>query len=238
MYPLVDDLIKGRLNELEVDQVWTEMLNNPELFNYYRTQIGLTVELSKSGYKRRVKKTITKAWYGVAAAALLLIIVSVFMFNASGPNEKEYQAFIAFNAYDLESFDAYRSNDSDDSTLNSKITQATTALLLGDIENSIEMYSNLIEKNDYGNEVTALLYFNRALVYFANKDYAMSFSDLKKSLLLTKEKTLESKIIFHQLKVLVAQENFKEAKSFAIKYLKMPQTLTKSQRAFIEKIAA
>jgi len=237
MYPLVDDLIKGRLNEQEVDQVWTEILNNPELFAYYRTQIGLTVELSKSGYKRQVKKSISKWWYAVAAAALLVISVGLYLFSASAQNEKEFQAFIAFNAYDLESFDAYRSNKSDDSTFNSKITQATTSLLLGEIENAINMYSTLIENSIFENEVNALLYFNRSLVYFAKKDYEMSFSDLKKALSLTKDETLKNKIVYQKLKVLVAQEKFKEARSYAIKCLQSNLTLTKSQRAYIKSIA-
>lgn len=238
MYPLVDDLIKGRLNEQQVDQVWAEMLQNTDLFAYYRTQIGLSVELNKSVTIKSVKSKKLNWWYAVSAAAILILSISAYFFHISNQYEKEYQAFIAFNAYDLESFDAFRAINTDDSTFNTMVTQATTALLLGDVEKAVELYTNLINNNNYEVELKALLHFNRALVFYAKKDYNKSLTDLETSLNLTNEVELENKIDCQKLKVFVAQGKLKEAKSFAQECLNTNLSLTKSQRAFIEKIAA
>lgn len=238
MYALVDDLIKGLLDEQQVDQVWAEMLDNPELFAYYRTQIGLVVELNDENYQKNIKvKPIFNWWLAAAAAVILLISVSGYFVQQSNQKEKAIEAFIAFNAYDLQNLDAYRSTNTYDSTFKTKVTQATTALLLGDVQEALTLYTKLINTTTHSNEMNALLHFNSALVYYADKNYTLSFNDLEKATTFDTEAKLRAKINCQKLKILVAEKKFNEAKSFANQCLEEDIALTKSQRDFIKKIA-
>lgn len=235
MYNKIDQLISGSLSEEERDQVWEAMMKDPELFGYYRVQLGLAVEIKKGGILNKGVKPLFRLNWVYAAAAVLVLAVSSFLFILNSQQNSQLNDYLAFNPYDIESFESYRSNSLNENALSAKTSDAVNKLVTNDFNGAIEVYNQLLVHENLETEITAMLLYNKSLALYALEQYKSSEELLIRAFDLSSNELLKAKIVCSRLKILVAENRIEEAKKMA-EYCLKNNSMENHQKQFIQKL--
>lgn len=235
MYTIIDKLISGGLSETEEDQIWEAMMKDPDLFSYYRTQIGLISELNQSAQKPSKAQPLRKKQWFIAIAAVLMIAVTTFLLVESKKQNDLLNDFLALNPYDIETLENYRSDSLTKSDFAKRANNAISKLVTKDYLTATRLYDELLEEPIINNETKAKLHFNKALVSYALESYDESEVHLNQASLLSTRENLIVKINCAKLKILLVQEQFEEAKTYA-KECVINSSIPTEQKMLIKKL--
>lgn len=236
MYKKIDQLISGALSEEEQDLVWEAMMKEPELFGYYRAQIGINAVLQQDKVLRNESPSFQVKWV-FAAAAVLLLLVSSYLFVIKNEQSKQLNQYLSFNPYDIESVENYRSDTLNQSEISTQASKAVYSILNADYTAAISIYNALINNEEViaNPNLHAKLLYNRSLAKYASEDFTSSEADLLVAQRISTDEVITSKIICARVKTLIADGRLLEAKDIASHCLKS-SLLTENQKHFIKSL--
>jgi hypothetical protein len=236
MYKKIDQLISGALSAEEQDLVWEAMMKEPELFGYYHAQIGVNAILQQDKVLRNESPSFQVKWV-FAAAAVLLLLVSSYLFVLENEQSKQLKQYLSFNPYDIESVENYRSDTLNQSEISTQASKAVYSILNADYKSAISIYNTLLVNEEViaNPNLHAKLLYNRSLANYALEDFSSSEADLLNAERISTDDVITSKIICARVKTLVADDRLSEAQDIANDCLES-SLLTENQKRFIKNL--
>lgn len=183
MVKRIDAYIKGKLSEDQVENLWRDLLKNPEYIDYLETEIGVkgiiesklrsksTRDTGSSGSGKHKSFNYHARAIAVAAVLGVLLTFGYFYIFQSGPSPAEMAMTRIELADNLVTPDVTRSRDQD----GLKDTDALLRLgyehaLAGNSEQAIEQYKKVIETAEVPG-VAAKGYLNLGMVLYNSGSY-------------------------------------------------------------------
>jgi len=175
----IDAYVKGALGEQEIEELWVKFAKHPELLEELELEIGVKslVEDGKSGDAAKksasIKTLPTWTWHAAAAAILLLVaVVQVFQI----PSKANLEEFVvaSIKADQLETSDGIRSKDVTITNADSILNLGFNEFVSGNLDRALYLYSEVITEYDY-EPYGSKAYLNNGIIYYnmANYDSAI-----------------------------------------------------------------
>lgn len=158
----IDLYVAGKLSPQEIDELWAELIQDEYYFEYLKTVANLH-GLAKE--KKRAKVfSISNAKQWSAAAAILLIVGTIAVFNLVSQNEYPVQPIASIE------LDYYRSAEGNvtASDTTDLVIRSITIANKGDIETAISMIDQELESSE-GERKMELLITAGSIHYNANE---------------------------------------------------------------------
>lgn len=185
----IDAYVKGRLSDDEGQELWAELLQNPEYIDLLNTELGLKSILEdqsrESGNNNSVEDSgviysLRKSWkWTAAAAAVILIIIGINFFQANtNQNIREMTLGNIDVAQNIMSAPVVRSQKGGITPADSLLNKGFEATISGEVEKALSEYRKIIEK--YPNEDSAIrAYLNIGIIEYNTGDYKEAIVSLK-----------------------------------------------------------
>lgn len=176
----IDLYIKGELSQDEIDELWKEFLQDPELYDWFETELHLRSLIKKgkkpnfSTDKKPSDSTQSsfkryKVWFYAAAAAVILAIgLQFFSFEQEEPLPG--LALTEIEQSNLIGADVLRSDDSPAENVNVAINSALAAAYEGETAEAIEQFQELLNQSP-NNQQQARIEMNLGILFYNSGDY-------------------------------------------------------------------
>ncbi|MDZ7716454.1 MAG: tetratricopeptide repeat protein [Balneolaceae bacterium] len=173
----IDAYIKGNLSEDEVDQLWVELLKNPEYIDLLETEIAVKRVFEERKRNEAQKpttpiSTLRKSWKWVAAAAsVAILVIAINLLKVDSEQNLQGLALSDINiAENLASPDVLRNQKERLGDADSLLNIGFRAAVSGEISKALELYQEVIE--NYQNEpAAAQAYLNIGIIKYNSGDY-------------------------------------------------------------------
>ncbi len=182
---IIDDYLKGRLNQSQTDHLWVLLMQNPEYYSLLETQAAMKrMDVDKIRRKLEMKdddspdgnepytgfvKDNKIPWIATLAA---VIIIALFLNIFRSSVETKITPMISeIHTVNLLAPDISRSSTDDMSEFEQSLYRAYLMSISGNINGAIEEYEQLLVSNDIKPD---LVNYNLAIMYYNSKDYVSS----------------------------------------------------------------
>lgn len=176
----IDLYIKGELSQDEIDELWKEFLKDPELYNWFETELHL-----QSLIKKRKKPSFSteeptpdssqsilganKVWlYAAAAAIILAISLQFFTFEQIEPIPS--LALSEIEQTNLIGSDVLRSEESRVADLDVAINDALATAYEGETAEAIDQFQDLLNESP-NNQQRARIKMNLGILFYNSGEY-------------------------------------------------------------------
>ncbi len=158
----IDDYIQEKLSDEEIDALWAELIEDDYYLDYLKSAATLNKIINeKSQNRTRILNFTPSAKWISTAAAILLIIGSVVVFNLSVQPTESIQPIAAIE------LDYYRSADGSATEMEelNNLRSAITAANEGNIEEALEMLDQQINEASTDAEKAELMITAGSILY-------------------------------------------------------------------------
>lgn len=187
----IDLYIYGKLNQLQIDALWVDLIENPSNFNYLKTtaslksvlknsvepQLDLSAHVSSDNHNSSNIRPLSMSWakYAVAAAIVLISGVTATFYMGTTDDSSFTKPLDSLELI------VYRSgSDSNVDQHLSTIQEAIDLALTGNSTTAIIMLNNLIEQNtDESIQAEALL--NIGIIEYNTDDFNAALIALERA---------------------------------------------------------
>lgn len=184
----IDAYLNGDLSQQEVDELWADLISNPDYYNYFSTYVHLkkyyadqqqSTQFSDTSEKEAsVHKLIpTKYWY-IAAAAILVAVLSVNLLKMHTGYSLTSWAVDEIPSSDIESPDIMRSDTGKTRKSDSLLNLGYHATITGDINEAENIYATIINK--YNKQSSAIqAHLNLGILKYNEEEYKEAIGHFK-----------------------------------------------------------
>lgn len=193
----IDAYLKGALSNEEINELWVNLLKHPQYLDYLETEaaikdICLDKLSDKSGgdTKERAEEP-SKRWIsngnpgiligGALAATLALLISLMFLLQEPGTQSASELAINDIPAMQMESPATTRSNEEDNTPLDSLISQGLQAAFDNNISKAKRIYEKIIRQYDSEPSV-AMAFLNLGIINYNLGEYTAAIDNFKSAL--------------------------------------------------------
>ena len=192
----IDAYLKGNLSEEEVDQLWVELIKNPEYIDLLETEIAVKQILESRAKKKSQTpvtpiSTLKNSWKWLAAAAsVAILVIAINLLKVDSEQSIQQLALSDINiAENLASPDVLRTQKGDLSAADSLLNVGFRAAVSGEVSRALELYQEVIE-NYEGEPAVAQAYLNIGIIKYNSGDFEMASEAFKNALNEVKEEPL------------------------------------------------
>lgn len=158
----IEEYVDGKLTSGEIDELWAELINNEYYLDYMKTAASLKkiAEDRQKDANREKEDSRKRVWIS-AAAAVLIIVSSIAMFNLStGTSEM----IAPISSIEL---DYYRSSDgmATEQIESDVVRRAISTANTGEIAAALNLLNNELEKTTTGYERAEILITSGSILY-------------------------------------------------------------------------
>lgn len=213
----IDQYINGQLSAEEVDELWTELIQDGYHLDYLKSAANLKAVIERKREERRATQS-KKYWYYAAAAVITLLVAVLSVTNISVQNGVSTIEPVASIELDY-----YRSGDGSLDTNNEAkiIRDAIRLANTGHVDQAISLLQSELESASKPNWISKLS-LNLGSLYYNQGNYEQAISYYRKVitnkdhvevLMLEKAYWYTGNAYFHIDKLSEAQNNIEEAYS-------------------------
>lgn len=176
----IDLYIRGELSQDEIDELWKEFLQDPELYDWFETEVHL-----RSLIKKRKKPNFStedrpsdssrfilgeqRVWlYAAAAAIILAISLQFFTFEQVEPIPS--LAVAEIEQSNLIGSDVLRSGEGREEDLDVEINDALATAYEGETEEAIDQFQSLLNESP-NEQQRARIEMNLGILFYNNGEY-------------------------------------------------------------------
>ena len=221
----IDAYIKGRLSEEEAQQLWEELIKQPEYIDLLETELGVKSILAKqsSGDEDQSSSAeeasilyrfkSSKKWIAAAAAvAILVVAVNFLQMNTSQDigNAALSEINIAEN---LSSAQILRSQKTDITPADSLLNRGFEAAISGDISKALTYYDQIIEKHKE-KPAAVKAHLNKGIILYNSSSFKESIGSFEAVLEnVSKKPVVREKAYWYMGNAYINLEKLKEART-------------------------
>lgn len=153
----VDLYIRGELSQDEIDELWKILLQNPEYYDWFETEVHLQSLIRKGirpdfgkGSDSNTNSSIFqlyKGWIFAAAAAVILAVGLQFL-SLDQPAEIHSLALAEIDPSNLTGADVLRSNSQSATDTDISVNEALASAYEGETDEAIEMFLNILKETE------------------------------------------------------------------------------------------
>lgn len=194
----IDAYLKGKLAEEEVDQLWVELLKNPEYIDLLETEIAVKQILQDRQSKKAdtpvtpiSKNPILDNWKWLAAAAsVVILVIAINLLKVDSEQALNQLALGDINiAENLASPEVLRNQAGDLSAADSLLNIGFRAAVSGQVSKALELYQKVIE-NYKDVPAIAQAYLNIGIIKYNTGAYEPAAEAFSNALKEVKEEPL------------------------------------------------
>ena len=176
----IDAYIKGNLSQEEVDELWIELLKNPDYIDLLETEIAVR-KVFQEGSKNQTKSqrtpilTISKSWKWLAAAAsVAILVIAINLLKVDSEQSLQQLALKDINiAENIISPDVLRTQKGDLTDADSLLNIGFRAAVSGQLSKALELYQQVIDDYD-GEPAATQAYLNIGILRYNTGEYEMA----------------------------------------------------------------
>lgn len=197
----IDLYICGRLNQDQIDELWVEMIENPNAYAYLKTTVTLQ-KIAKNkgaigsetnpGFKNITisKARSSKNWKKYAAAAAIVVSAGIGGSYIIESNSDLVDAS-GFKPYDKLEFVVYRSSENSQqlNDANQALKKAIDSALMGDTSQVLILLNSILESTD-DELIKAEAYLNIGILEYNSNDFNAAAMSLQNAALLSSDNVL------------------------------------------------
>lgn len=174
----IDAYIKGKLGEEEIQQLWNEFAQNPELLETLELEVNVKAAIERNVQSSKtdgnttsssIKKLPSWTWHA-AAAAVIALVALVQLFRVSAPTELNEYLVGQIDVGHIESADGIRDKDVAITAADSLLNLGFEAVISGDDSRALQLFEEVISNYDeepYGSKA----YLNKGIILYNESDY-------------------------------------------------------------------
>ena len=181
LHKKIDAYLRGDLSQEEVEELWVELLKNPEYIDELQTEIDIArlYEQKKQASRKSSRFAYGKWLAAAAAVALLVISINYFNRDVQKPLEEWTTSQIILSE-NLASSPVTRSA-SNIATQDSLLNAGFKAAIEGDEERASKIYQSIIERYDTV-VVVSKAHLNLGILKYNAGDFEKSIDNFRKAL--------------------------------------------------------
>jgi len=184
----IDAYIKGQLSDDEGQELWTELLKNPEYIDLLNTELGIKSIIDDRASENNANSvedsgviySLRKSWkWTAAAAAVALIILGINYFQAD-TNQDIHELTLGNIdvSQNIMSAPVVRSQKGNIAPADSLLNKGFEATISGEVGKALDEYKKIID--NYPNKDAAIrAYLNIGIIQYNTGDYKKSIISLK-----------------------------------------------------------
>lgn len=185
----IDAYLNGDLSQKEIDELWADIIGNPDYYKYFETNIHLRQLYSKSKTSPSPSTTsdrqsskihiLSPRWYWyVAAAAILIIVLSVNLLKMNHQDSLDALSVKEISNSEIESPDIMRSDSGKTKKSDSLLNLGYHATITGDIKKAEDIYATIIDR--YNNQSSTIqAHLNLGILKYNQKEYQLATDHFK-----------------------------------------------------------
>lgn len=211
----IDSYVKGLLSEEEITELWVQFAKNPDLLDELEMEVGVQKIIEEEGlFSSKPANVNTLPWWTwhAAAAAVLLLVVGIQLFQVEPKTEMEQFIAQSIAPDQMETGNGVRSKDMAVAKADSLLNLGFSAFVSGNIQQALSLYEEVIDNYDiepYGSKAFA----NKGIVQYNEGDYEASVKSFDAALnRVTESRMIEEKAHWYKGNALVNLEKFEEAR--------------------------
>lgn len=204
----IDAYVKGELTESEVQDLWTELLKDPEYINHLETEIDVARYYQQQANK---SSNYNQYWqWFAAAAAVILIVVGLNIFSNNSLNNYTVENILLRD--NLATAQVMRSGDASFEIVDSLLNLGFENAVNNNLEKALDIYHKVIKK--YPNTAyAAKAHLNIGILTYNMEQYQTSISNFKKVLsLIDKNDFIREQAYWYMGNAFINIEKFENAK--------------------------
>jgi len=173
IYKQIARYINGELNDSEIDTLWEEFLRNPEMFEYFETELNLAdlfrnkgygSEISQSNLISEPKYVQYKKWI-FASAAAILISLGLQVFSVTDSDLISNYSLSEIPVTEMMGTDIYRAEIDDTNPLDIAINQALAKAFSNKSDESFYKFTELASQ-DLTDEQKTIVHLNLGILHY------------------------------------------------------------------------
>ena len=212
----IDSYVKGLLSEEQISELWVQFAKSPELLDELELEVGVRKLIKEETQKTSPKpaKVTALPWWTwhAAAAASLLLVVSIQLFQVESKTEIEQFITQSIAPDQIETGDGVRSKEMVVAKADSLLNLGFSAFISGNIQQALSLYNEVIENYDiepYGSKA----FTNKGIVEYNEGDYETSIESFDAALSrVTESRMIEEKAHWYKGNALVNIGELEEAR--------------------------
>lgn len=185
----IDAYLDGKLSRQEVDELWADLIGNPEYYKYFETNLHLRKLYSQhqsssnqpttAGSSTSFIHKLKPGWYWyVAAAAVLIIAISINLLKMSRDDSMDKLAVEEISSNQIESPDIMRSDSGKTKKSDSLLNLGYHATITGDIRKAENIYNTII--NDFDDQSSSIqAHLNLGILKYNKQEYQLATDHFK-----------------------------------------------------------
>lgn len=178
----IDAYLKGNLTEKEAQELWAELLKQPEYIDLLETEIDLTRYYQQSQSRQTGYRQYWR--WAAAAAAVFLIVIGINIFSSETLND--YTIDSIFLQDNLATSGIMRSDEPNAEYVDSLLNLGFEKAINGNVTEALSIYNEVIEK--FPDTIyAAKAHLNIGILIYNKGDFARSVDSFKKVLSITAE---------------------------------------------------
>ncbi|WP_157470894.1 tetratricopeptide repeat protein [Gracilimonas tropica] len=182
----IDAYIKGKLSEEEIQDLWNEFAQNPELLDILELEVNVKelIQQASDSNARSSSSAIHKlpkwTWHAAAAAVIAIIALTQF-FRIQTPTEIDQFLVQRIDPGQVETSDGVRAKELKITTADSLLNLGFEAIVSGNEDRALELFEIVIQNHSqepYGSKA----YLNKGIVLYNEGDYPSAISAFRETL--------------------------------------------------------
>lgn len=174
----IDSYVKGLLSEEDITELWVQFAKNPELIDQLELEVGVKqlIEegvLSTSKTKRSKITTLPHWTWHAAAAAVLLMVATIQLFQVNTKTELNQFITKTIALDQIETGDGVRAKEMVVAKADSLLNLGFSAFISGNTRQALSLYNEVIENYDtepYGSKA----FTNKGILQYNEGEYESS----------------------------------------------------------------
>ena len=180
----IDAYLAGNLSQQEADELWGDLISNPDYYEYFETNIYLrnlysdylsntNPQGSKSGSAGSVIHRLSTRWHWYVAAASILILLGITVLTLNHRTTLDKLSVKEINSNNIESPDIMRSDSGKTKKSDSLLNLGYHATITGNISRAEEIYTDII--NNYDDRSSNIMaHLNLGILKYNNQEYRLA----------------------------------------------------------------
>ena len=236
----IDAYVKGQLSEEQIQELWNEFARNPELLDVLEIEVNVKEIIereSRNSKGANINKLPSWTWHA-AAAAVVLIVAMVQLFQVNTPTELDQFIVQRIEPGQLETSDGVRSSkDMKITTADSLLNLGFEAVISGNESRALELFDEVISRFDeepYGSKA----FLNKGIVLYNESDYNEAISAFKDALSRVEEShMIAEKAYWYLGNALINIEELEDARSAIYEAYKLQGIFRKPAFRLLKKLS-